>query len=169
MSKSTDKQISVMMRQMGYNPLGLSNELRKKSVQKMTLKERCEHINQMKPPFGIVRCTPHRLLKKWLGMDLLSVVNVGLNVIQHQKTSDFFFNSCFHISHIDEKKVVDYGFFSSIEKSEHSITSEEWIDEVLEEGVVDLSTFAGEYTVGFGPNSFEKLQKNFSVEFPILQ
>ena len=68
-----------------------------------------------------------------------------------------------------EKIVVDYWFFSSIEKSEHSITSEEWIDEVLEEGVVDLSTFAGEYTVGFGPNSFEKLQKNFSVEFPILQ
>ena len=66
MSKSTDKQISVMMRQMGYNPLGLSNELRKKSVQKMTLKERCEHINQMKLPFGIVRCTPHRLLKIWL-------------------------------------------------------------------------------------------------------
>ena len=87
MSKSTDKQISVMMRQMGYNPLGLTNELRKKSVQKMTLKERCEHINQMKLPFGIVRCTPHRLLKKWLGMDLLSVMNIGLNIIDTLDTA----------------------------------------------------------------------------------
>lgn len=169
MSKSTDKQISVMMRQMGYNPLGLTNELQKKSVQKMTLKERCEHINQMKLPFGIVRCTPHRLLKKWLGIDLLSVMNVGVNTIQNQKSLDFFFNSCFHISHIDKKAVVDYGFFTAGEKSEYPIKSEQWVDEVLEEGVVDLSTFDGKYTVGFGPNSFEKFQKNFSVEFPILQ
>ena len=159
MSKSTDKQISIMMKKMGFDPLELTKELRKKSVQRMSLKERCEHINQIKLPFGIVRCTPHRLLKKWLGMDLLSVMNVGLNFIQSQKSLNFFFNSCFHISHIDEKEVVDYGFFTAGEKSKHSITSEEWIDEVLEEGVVDLSTFAGEYTVGFGPNSFETFKK----------
>lgn len=169
MSKSKDKQIAIIMKQMGFDPLELTKELRKKSVQRMSLKERCEHINQMKQPFGIVRCTPHRLLKKWLGMDLLSVMNVGINVIQRQKSLEFFFNSCFHISHIDEKTVVDYGFFTSDEKSEHSITSEEWIDEVLKEGVIDLSTFDGEYTIGFGPNSFEKFQNNFSVEFPILQ
>lgn len=169
MSKSTDKQISIMMKQMGFDPLKLTKELRKESVQRMKLKERCEHINQMKLPFGIVRCTPHRLLKKWLGMDLLSVMNVGLNAIQLQKSLDFFFNSCFHISHIDEKTVVDYGFFITNEKTECPVQSMERIDEILEEGVVDLSTFAGEYTVGFGPNSFEKLQKNFSVEFPILQ
>lgn len=169
MSKSTDKQISIMMKQMGFDPLKLTKELRKESVQRMKLKERCEHINQMKLPFGIVRCTPHRLLKKWLGMDLLSVMNVGLNAIQRQKSLDFFFNSCFHISHIDEKTVVDYGFFTSSEKSEYPVQSEKWIDDVLEEGVIDLSIFAGEYTVGLGPNSFEKLQKNFSVEFPILQ
>ena len=102
-------------------------------------------------------------------MDLLSVMNVGINVIQRQKSFELFFNSCFHISHIDEKTVVDYGFFTSDKKSEHSITSEEWIDEVLKEGVIDLSTFDGEYTIGFGPNSFEKFQNNFSVEFPILQ
>lgn len=159
MSKSTDKQISIMMKKMGFDPLELTKELRKKSVQRMSLKERCEHINQIKLPFGIVRCTPHRLLKKWLGMDLLSVMNVGLNFIQSQKSLNFFFNSCFHISHIDEKEVVDYGFFTAGEKSKHSITSEEWIDEVLEEGVIDLSTFDGEYTVGFGPNSFEKFKK----------
>lgn len=159
MDKSTDKQISIMMKQKGFDQLELTKELREKSVKGMTVKKRCEHINQMKPPFGIVRCTPHRLLKIWLGMDLLSVMNVGLNIIQHQKSSDFFFKSCFHISHIDEKTVVDCGFFSSVEKSEHSITSEEWIDEVLEEGVIDLSTFHGEYTVGFGPNSFETFKK----------
>ena len=169
MSKSTDKQISIMMKQMGNDPLKLTKELRKKSIQKMRLKERCEHINQMKIPFGVVRCTPHRLLKKWLGIDLLSVMNVGVNAIQHQKSLDFFFNSCFHISHIDENIVVDYGFFTKDEQSERPIQSMEWIDEVLEEGVIDLSTFVGEYTVGFGSNSFEKLQKNFSVEFPILQ
>ena len=93
MSKSTDKQISIMMKKMGFDPLELTKELRKKSVQRMSLKERCEHINQIKLPFGIVRCTPHRLLKKWLGMDLLSVMNVGLNFIQSQKSLNFFFNS----------------------------------------------------------------------------
>ena len=169
MSKSTDKQISIMMKQMGFDPLKLTKELRKESVQRMKLKERCEHINQMKLPFGIVRCTPHRLLKKWLGMDLLSVMNVGLNAIKRQKSLDFFFNSCLHISHIDEKTVVDYGFFTAGEKSKHLIKSEEWIDDVLEEGVIDISTFGGDYSVGFGPNIVEKLQKNFSMEFSILQ
>ena len=115
MSKSTDKQISIMMRQMGYDPLELTKELRKKSVQRMTLKERCEYINQMKLPFGVVRCTPHRLLKKWLGMDLLSVMNVGISYYQRTQTLDFYFNSCFHISHIDEETVFDYGFFTSRE------------------------------------------------------
>ena len=89
--------------------------------------------------------------------------------IQHQKSLDFFFNSCFHISHIDEKTVVDYGFFTAGEKSEHLIKSEEWIDDALEEGVIDISTFGGDYSVGFGPNSVKKLQKNFSMEFSILQ
>jgi hypothetical protein len=169
MSKSTDKQISIMMKQKGFDPSELTKELKKKSVNAITLKERCEHINQMKLPFGIVRCTPHRLLKKWLGMDLLSVMNVGVNTIQREKSLDFFFNSCFHISHIDEKAVIDYGFFTAGKKYQYQIKSDRWIDEILEEGVVDLSTFAGEYTVGFGPNNFEKLQKNFSVEFPTLQ
>ena len=69
MDKSTDKQISIIMKQMGFDPLELTKELRKMSVQRMSLKERCEHINQMKQPFGIVRCTPHRLLKKWFSTD----------------------------------------------------------------------------------------------------
>ena len=168
MSKTTDKQISIMMRQMGHDPLGLTKELRKKSVQSMTLKERCEYINEMKLPFGVVRCTPHRLLKKWLGIDLLSVMNVGISFYQRTETLDFYFNSCFHISHIDEETVVDYGFFTSGEKSENPVQSEEWIDEVLEEGVIDLSNSDDDYTVGFGPNTFEKLQKNFSWEFQIL-
>lgn len=168
MSKTTDKQISIMMRQMGHDPLGLTKELRKKSVQSMTLKERCEYINQMKLPFGVVRCTPHRLLKKWLGIDLLSVMNVGISFHQQTETLDFYFNSCFHISHIDEEKAVDYGFFTSVEKSEYPVQSEKWIDEVLEEGVIDLSNSNDDYTVGFGPNTFEKLQKDFSVEFQIL-
>ncbi|MDA8829604.1 hypothetical protein N9N54_01105 [Planktomarina temperata] len=163
MDKSTDKQISIIMKQMGFDPLELTKELRKMSVQRMSLKERCEHINQMKQPFGIVRCTPHRLLKKWLGMDLLSVMNVGINAIQRQKSLEFFFNSCFHISHIDEKTVVYYGFFTSREKSEYPVQSEKWIDEVLEEGVINLSNFDDDYTVGFGPNTFEKLHKNFLV------
>jgi len=163
MDKSTDKQISIIMKQMGFDPLELTKELRKMSVQRMSLKERCEHINQMKQPFSIVRCTPHRLLKKWLGMDLLSVMNVGINAIQRQKSLEFFFNSCFHISHIDEKTVVDYGFFTSREKTEYPVQAEKWIDEVLEEGVIDLSNFDDDYTVGFGPNTFEKLQKNFLV------
>ena len=47
MSKTTYKQISIMMRQMGYDPLELTKELRKRSVQSMTLKERCEYINRM--------------------------------------------------------------------------------------------------------------------------
>lgn len=168
MSKTIDKQISIMMRQMGHDPLGLTKELRKKSVQSMTLKERCEYINEMKLPFGVVRCTPHRLLKKWLGIDLLSVMNVGISFYQRTETLDFYFNSCFHISHIDEETVVDYGFFTSGEKSEYPVQSEEWIDEVLEEGVIDLSNSDDDYTVGFGPNTFEKLQKNFSCEFQIL-
>ena len=168
MSKTTDKQISIMMRQMGYDPLELTKELRKKSVQSMTLKERCEHINQMKLPFGVVRCTPHRLLKKWLGMDLLSVMNVGISYFEQTHKYDYFFNSCFHISHIDEKTVVDYGFFVNDEKTERPIQSMEWIDDVLEEGVIDLSTFDGDYIVGFGPKSFEKLQKDFSIKYPIL-
>ena len=54
------------MRQMGYDPLELTKELRKKSVQRMTLKERCEYINRLKLPFGVISCTPHRLLKKWI-------------------------------------------------------------------------------------------------------
>jgi len=165
MSKSTDKKISIMMRQMGYDPLELTKELRKKSVQRMTLKQRCEHINQMKIPFGVVRCTPHRLLKKWLGMNLLSVMNVGVNAIQHQKSLDFFLNSCFHISHIDEKSVVDYGFFTSHGKMECPTQSMAWIDKVLEEGVIDLSYFDGEYTGGIGPKCYQKFQKNFVMEY----
>ena len=168
MSKTTDKQISIMMRQMGYDPLELTKELRKKSVQSMTLKERCEHINKMKLPFGVVRCTPHRLLKKWLGMDLLSVMNLGISFYQRAETLDFYFNSCFHISHINEETVFDYGFFTSGKKSEYPVQSEKWIDEVLEEGVIDIFNSDNDYTVGFGPNTFEKLQKNFSVEFQIL-
>jgi len=169
MSKTTDKQSSIMMRQMGYDPLELTKELRKKSVQSMTLKERCEHINQMKLPFGVVRCTHHRLLKKWLGMDLLSVMNLGISFYQQTETLDFYFNSFFHISHIDEETVVDYGFFVNDEKTERPIQSMEWIDDVLEEGVIDLSTFDKDYIPGFGPKSFEKLQKNFLTEFSSLQ
>lgn len=169
MSKTTDKKISIMMRQMGHDPLGLTKELRKKSVQSMTLKERCEYINQMKLPFGVVRCTPHRLLKKWLGIDLLSVMNVGISFYQRTETLDFYFNSCFHISHIDEETVVDYGFFTSGKKSEYPVQLEEWVDEIIEEGVIDLSTFDKDYTPGFGPKSFEKLQKNFLTEFSSLQ
>ena len=169
MSKSTDKQISIIMRQMGYDPLELAGELRKKSVQRMTLKERCEYINRMKIPFGVVRCTPQRLLKKWLGMDLLSVMNVGKSFYQRSHTLDFYFNSCFHISHIDEETVFDYGFFASGEKCEYPVQSEEWVDEVIEEGVIDLSTFDSDYTPGFGPKSFEKLHKNFSMEFSSFQ
>ena len=168
MSKTTDKQISIMMRQMGHDPLQLTKELRKKSVQSMSLKERCEYINQMKLTFGVVRCTPNRLLKKWLGMDLLSVMNLGISFYQQAETLDFYFNSCFHISHINEETVVDYGFFTSGKKSEYPVQSEKWIDEVLEEGVIDIFNSDNDYTVGFGPNTFEKLQKNFSVEFQIL-
>lgn len=169
MSKTTDKKISIMMRQMGHDPLGLTKELRKKSVQGMTLKERCEHINQIKLPFGVVRCTPHRLLKKWLGIDLLSVMNVGISFYQRTETLDFYFNSCFHISHIDEEAVVDYGFFTSGKKCEYPVQLEEWVDEIIEEGVIDLSTFDKDYAPGFGPKSFEKLQKNFLTEFSSLQ
>lgn len=169
MSKTTYKQISIMMRQMGHDPLELTKELRKKSVQSMTLKERCEYINQMKLPYGVVRCTPNRLLKKWLGMDLLSVINLGISFYQLAETLDFYFNSCFHISHIDEETVFDYGFFTSGKKCEYPVQLEEWIDEVLEEGVIDLSTFDKDYTPGFGPKSFEKLQKNFLTEFSSLQ
>jgi hypothetical protein len=168
MSKTTDKQISIMMRQMGHDPLELTKELRKKSVQSMTLKERCEYINQLKLPYGVVRCTSNLLLKKWLGMDLLSVMNLGISFYQRAETLDFYFNSCFHISHIDEETVFDYGFFTSGEKSEYPVRSEKWIDDVLEEGVIDLSNSNDDYTVGFGPNTIEKLLKNFSVEFPIL-
>ena len=150
-----------MMRQMGYDPLALTKELRKKSVQRMTFKKRCEYINQMKLPFGVVRCTHHRLLKKWLGMDLLSVMNIGISYCRKAHNLDFFFNSCFHISHIYEETVFDYGFFTAGQKCEDPIQSEEWIDEALKEGVIDLSTFDGEYTVGIGPKIFENFQKNF--------
>ncbi|APO87938.1 hypothetical protein [Marivivens sp. JLT3646] len=158
MSKITDKQISLIMKQMGFDPLYLTKELRKKHVQKMTLKERCEYINHMRLPFGIVRCTPHRLLKKWLGMDLLSVMNFGINFYRKSKDLNFLFNSCFHISHIDGSEVIDYGFFTLGENAEYSIATEKRIDEVLEEGVIDLSTFDGDYIVGFGPKTFEKFK-----------
>ena len=95
-------------------------------------------------------------------------MNVGISFYQRTETLDFYFNSSFHISHIDEETVVDYGFFTSGEKSEYPVQAEEWIDEVLEEGVIDLSNSNDDYTVGFGPNTFKKLQKNFSWEFEIL-
>ena len=161
MSKSTDKQISLIMKQMGFDPLYLTKELRKKHVQKMTLKERCEYINHMRLPFGIVRCTPHRLLKKWLGMDLLSVMNVGISFYRTSKELNFLFNSCFHISHIDKDRAIDYGFFALGRNAEYSVASEVLIDEALEEGVIDLSTFDGEYIVGLGPKTFEKFKSGF--------
>lgn len=157
MSKSTDKKISIMMRKLGYNPLELTTELRKKSVQRMTLKERCEHINQMKLPFGVVRCTPHRLLKKWLGIDLLSVIEVGIHFCSQSRSTNMYFNSCFHISHIEGDKVADFGFFTSKENMKLP-ASEECIDEILQEGVIDLSNFDGTYTPGFGPKTFEKIK-----------
>ena len=38
MDKSTDKQISIMMKQKGFDPLELTKELREKSVKGMTVK-----------------------------------------------------------------------------------------------------------------------------------
>ena len=69
--KTYKKIFSKLKKQKGLDFLKLSTELKKKSVQKMTSKERYDHINKMglALPFIIVRSTPPSLLKQWLDMD----------------------------------------------------------------------------------------------------
>jgi hypothetical protein len=166
MSQSkNEKIISMGMKKMGFDPNKLSKELRNKSVQNMSHKERCEYINEMKLPFGIVRCTPNLLLKKWLGIDILSIIDVFsqsmLMMKENSKNNtgshfskiyeNYLTQTSFHISHIKDGEVYDWGFFIDHENSKLPI------DEIIDEGVIDLSFSDENYTVGLGPDMFQKL------------
>jgi hypothetical protein len=172
MTKSNDKTnkeiISELMKQKGLDLSELSTELKKKSVQKMTFKERCEHINKMKLPFIILRSTPNPLLKKWLDMDLQTIIEVGNNFEKQSKNKNYYYNSCLHISHIKKRKMYDWGFITVMgdtSPSEWRVSSD-WIDEIIEEGVIDLNPFSDGYSIGFGPKSSEKLT---SLEIGFLE
>ena len=175
-NQKTVKKVSNIMINLGFDPQKLTKELRKKSVQNMSHKERCEYINRLKIPFGIVRCTPNLLLKKWLGTNIVSVVDVfnGSMVMmkEHSKNNmgddfsemmeNFLTQTSFHISHIENGKVTDFGFFMMMDNSKLPI------DEIIEEGVVDHSFSEQPQTIGFPPHSFDKLVVKGNVDLVTL-
>ena len=155
-----ENKISTFIRSAGFDPSTLTKELRKKSVQIMTLKERCEHINRLCIPYGVVRCTPNLLLKKWLGIELRAVVGIGnarmLQISEQtdvksqtgiDEPSDFLLKSSFHISHIKDGEAYDYGFIIGNDFDQ--------LDEIIIEDVVDLSIYNNDYNIGIGPKFFE--------------
>ena len=110
-TKKNTNLYSTFLKNRDVDPTTLTKELRKKSVQMMSLKERSEHINNMRLPFGVVRCTPNLLLNKWLGMKLKSVIEVGNSLFQSTESSDFVTDSLFTINLISKSEVTDFGFF----------------------------------------------------------
>ncbi len=152
MPNNVEQTLSRMTRNRGIDPQGLVKELRRQTVQKMSLKDRVEYINRLKFPFGVVRCTPNLLLKKWLGLDMRSVQEVGCSLAEKLTGNDFIYTTALHISHIKNDEVFDFGFFVSVEEGD------DFIDNVIEEGVIDLSMGVVPYTVGVGPKSFEKFE-----------
>lgn len=108
--KKNTNLYSTVLKNKGVDPTTLTRELRKKSVQMMSLKERSEHINNMRLPFGVIRCTPNHLLNKWLGMKIDSVVQIGYCFIQQTESSDFIFDTQFTINVVTKSKVFDFGF-----------------------------------------------------------
>lgn len=156
----------------GSDPAKLTNELRKKSVQAMTLKERCEHINGMRIPYGVLRCTPNLLLRKWLGIDIQHIIAIGNSAMMQiadkgvsvsetgiGDPKEFLTKSAFHVSYINGGEIYDYGFFIG--------TSVEDIEQIIKEGVVDLSNENQAYACGLGPQSFQKISSEggYNVEF----
>ena len=64
--------------------------------------------------------------------------------------------------------MYDWGFITvmgDISPSEWRVSSD-WIDEIIEEGVIDLNPFSDGYSIGFGPKSSEKLT---SLEIGFLE
>ena len=143
--KSNKNTIQNFIKQYGLDTSKLTKELRKKSVQHMSYKERCEHINRMKLPYGIVRCTPKTLLKRWLGMEMDSIIDVcntylSMNIdqeyqqfrseclsdrktvrIEKKIVREFFTETSFHISHIADDEVYDWGFFLKLDDPKFNV------------------------------------------------
>lgn len=94
----------------GFELNRLTKELTKPSVRKMSHKERCEHINTMRFTYGEVRFTPPKILRRRLGLDLNQVLSVGNSILMLEKSCEIFFESRFHISRIQNGKIVDAGF-----------------------------------------------------------
>lgn len=155
-----------------FYPNKLSKELRKKSVQAMTFKERCEHINSMCLPYGVVRCTPNLLLRKWLGIDIQQIVSIGNSTILqisqnlintpeavNMEPKDFLTKSAFHIAYINGDEIYDYGFFIGVSFDD--------IEYIIKEGVVDVHEEIQPYAYGLGPQSFQKTSSegSYNVKF----
>jgi len=153
MNKITNRY-STFLKYKGVDPTTLTTELRKKSVQMMSLKERSEHINNMRLPFGVVRCTPNLLLNKWLGMNIDSVIQIGNCFFKETESSDFIIDTQFTISVVTKSEVYDFGFLLK--------TDEELTNEVL---------VIGEDEDPFVPFSFveHKIRNGLSLPKPTLQ
>ena len=156
----------------GLDPSTLNIELRKKSVQVMTLKERCEHINEMRIPYGVFRCTPNLLLRKWLGIEIQHIISIGNSAMTQiaDKGStvseagigdprEFLTKSAFHVAYINGGEMYDYGFFTGMDVGD--------IELIIKEGVVDLSCEDQAYAYGLGPQSFQKISSEggYNVKF----
>lgn len=154
--KNDVKKIQLLMRKNGFDPMALADALRSTTVQQMTMKERCEHINKMKVPYGVLISTPKHLLKKWLGVEMNLVLSWGPLAQAQIGSNKYITNSRFHISHCSKSTVED----CSIIFVEDGRDADDTFDEITTEKVIDLSCYDGPLTTGLGP----KAAKNFSVD-----
>ena len=149
--------LTILLEKNNIDPLGLTNLVNKPFFKKLSMKLKCELINDMRVPMGLILCTPDYILKKIgfkKGKKQLS--NVISNIRSHLNQKLFYeylVGSSFRISHFKNKEISDYGFF------DHR-TSQSIQEKMYSQGVADMNSIEDDdyYNGGFNPKVSKELK-----------
>lgn len=136
MNKNVMCEMKSELTNAGYDLMRLTHALSSEPCSSMPFKLKCEFINRMRLNYADLRFTPEIVLKRHLGIDMVRVIEIGLQQAMINGTLDYLVESVFHISHIRKNTVVDFGFmFGSMSNDENKSI---FIDALINEKVISL-------------------------------
>ena len=147
--------VTNLLEKNGIDPFGLVKLSNKPFFKKLSQLQKCELINDIRFPLGVVMSTPKEVLKR-IGFRPKSVSEVINQILNLDKIENeiVIVHSSLRISHIKGRKVYDYGFFQLPKNSKETL---DWIEEVYSNGVIDVNTINEEdYDLGgFKPQQID--------------